>query len=257
MIVPHWIEYPTEPRELLLVWQAPLSARISDRLRWAVGRLEKTESGAVFDYLDSEDFARLNLGRSMADLRDAGYAGYPAFDAKRRDEGGFREQVVEAFLRRLPPSTRPDFGAYLVHFHIKPAVRLSPFALLAVTEARLPSDGFSLVDPLDPDVQCVDLVFEIAGFRHIPDRPSLRPDQPLELEVAADNLKDPNALAVKADGRLIGYANRLQAQTIGAWLQQRSIECWVSRVHFRGDTPRAYAFLQVRPTEQSIAAWSC
>jgi hypothetical protein len=66
----------------------------------------------VFDYLDSEDFARLNLGRSMADLRDAGYAGYPAFDVKRRDEGGFREHVMEAFLRRLPPATRPDFGAY-------------------------------------------------------------------------------------------------------------------------------------------------
>jgi hypothetical protein len=254
MIVPHWIEYPAEPRELLLVWQAPLSATISDRVPWAVGRIEKTEYGVAFDYLDCEDFLRLNLDRSIADLRDAGYAGYPAFDQKRRDEGRFREHVLEAFLRRLPPPTRPDFGAYLSHFHIKPGVRLSSFALLAVTEARLPSDGFSLVDPLDPDVKCVDLVFEIAGFRHIADRPTIRPDQPLELETVLDHPKDPNAVAVKAAGQLIGYANRLQARTIGTWLRRRSIECWVSRVHGRGDPPRAYAFLQVRPAEHSTAA---
>jgi hypothetical protein len=253
MTLVSWIEYPSEPKELLLAWQAPPS--VSDRLRWAVGRLWKIREEAVFDYLQGEEFDALNLGRSVDDLRAAGYSGYPAFDMKRRPEGGYRDRVLEAFLRRVPPATRSDFSNYLAHYHIRRSTLLSPFGLLAVTEARLPSDGFSLVDPLDVSASCVDLVFEVTGFRYFrQESASVELGDQLELEPDYANPKDSQAVQVKAAGRVIGYVNRLQAPTIRKWLEQRVVSCCIARLNGWPDSPRAYAFLQVRPAEHSIAA---
>jgi hypothetical protein len=248
-----WIEYPSEPKELLLVWQAPPS--VADRLRWAVGRLRRIGDGAEFDYLHGDEFAALNLGRSPDALRGAGYSGYPAFDTKKRPEGGFRDRALEAFLRRVPPATRSDFANYLAHYHIRQTALLSPFALLAVTEARLPSDGFSLVDPLDASASCVDLIFEIAGFRHSPRGDAgVAIGDPLQLEPEPSNRWDSQAIQVNAAGRIIGYVNRLQAKTILRWLEERVVTCWITRLNGRPESPRAYAFLQVRPAECSVAA---
>ena len=255
MTLEHWIEFPSEPKELLLVWQAPSS--ISDRLRWAVGRLRKVGDEAVFCYLRGEEFAGLNAGRSPDELEAAGFSGYPAFDrnAKRRPEGDAWERALGAFLRRLPPATRSDFSGYLAHFLIKAQPQLSQFALLAATGARLPSDGFSLVDPLDPSAQCVDFIFEIAGLRHYErDGVRLEIGSPLKLEPEPSNLKDPNAVQVKASGKVVGYVNRLQANTIRIWLIERKVECWVVRRNDSGASPRAYAFLRVRSAESAIAA---
>lgn len=253
MTLAHWIEYPSEPKELLLVWQAPLA--VPDRLRWAVGRLTKVGDEAVFDYLRGEEFAALNLGRSDEALRAAGYSGYPAFDTRKRREGDFRDRVLEAFLRRVPSATRSDFPGYLAHHLIKPSTPLSPFALLGVTEARLPSDGFSLVDPLDVSADCVDLVFEIAGFRyHGHGGVSVGTGDALELELDPSNQNDPNAVQVKAGGQVIGYVNRLQALTIRTWVQHRSVACRIARIIGPPESQWAYAFLQVRPAQKSIAA---
>ena len=127
--------------------------------------------------------------------------------------------------------------------------------LLGVTEARLPSDGFSLVNPLERSVRCVDIVFEIAGVRFYGKRDAeVRVGNPLELEPEPANKADPNAIKVKAAGHLIGYVNRLQAKTIGAWQKECLTECWLARLNGSLGSPVAYAFLQVRPAEQAIAA---
>ena len=143
-----WIEHPQEPKELLLVWQAPVD--VPDRLRWAVGRLHCHADSSSFAYLDGKEFQALNLGRLEGQLRACGFTGYPAFDRKRRPEAGVWNDALQTFLRRVPPRRRPDFGAYLEHHLVRADTPLSPMALLAVTEARLPSDGFSMIDPLDP-----------------------------------------------------------------------------------------------------------
>ena len=254
-----WIEHPSEPKELILSWQALPS--VKDRLRWAVGRLIKVGDGAVFDYLQGDEFAALNLGRSPDDLKAAGFSGYPAFNPnpkrnpRRRSSGNPEERALEAFLRRLPPPSRPDFSAYLAHYLVREPEKLSRLMLLAVTEARLPSDGFSLVDPLDPVACRVDLVFEIAGAKYHGDIDiKLKAGDPLVLEAEPTNPTDPNAVMVKAAGRLIGYVNRLQAKTIGEWLRTCAIECWVARINGSVDAPTPFAFLRGRPLERAIAA---
>jgi HIRAN domain len=241
-----WIEHPSEPKELLLAWQAPPT--VADRLRWAVGRLKLAEEEISFDYLEGQEFTDLNLGRTFQQIKDAGYSYYPAFDRRKRPEGGFRDRVLEAFLRRVPPISRSDFRRYLEHHHVSNETKLTPLSLLAVTEARLPSDGFSLIDPLDPSSEFVEVVFEIAGFKHFADEPkAFAPGDALDLQPEPLNPYDPNAIFVKRSGRIIGYVNRLQAPTIGHWLTRRTISCSVARVTGPAASPWAYAFMQVRP----------
>jgi len=252
MIVEDWIEFLPRPKELLLVWQAP--RHVNDRTRWVVGRLRETDAGAVFEYLQEPEFSNFNQGRSQADLEVAGFAGYPAF-RRNSPPQAFHENSLEAFMRRLPPPARSDFPDYLAHHRLRPSKAMTPFSILSVTEARLPSDGFSLIDPLDASSEWLDTLIEIAGFRHVRDQgAALNVGDPLDLVAEPSNPMDPRAVQIKAAGSRIGYVNRLQAPTVGVWLASREIACRIARINGRPEAPRAYALLQVRPSNQSIAA---
>lgn len=249
----HWIEQVGRTDRLILAWQAP--DEVVDRVRWAIGEVVGKAGGAEFRYFDGEEFERLNAGRSQDDLKAAGYFGYPAFDRRADPSGIFREGVLDAFMRRLPPARRPDYPRYLEHFRLRPATTLGPLSLLGITEARLPSDGFSLVDPLDPAEPSRDLVFEIAGHRHnTKHRERLAEGQHLDFVFDPTNEHDANAIRVEADGDLIGHVNRFQAPTIGRWLKERAVSAWLLRLNGTAEKPRAFAFVRVRPlTEQKAA----
>ncbi|MEH0197271.1 HIRAN domain-containing protein [Caulobacter sp. CCNWLY153] len=247
----HWIEHVGEPDRLILAWQAPVEQK--DRVRWAVGELSRSPSGGQFRYFDGSEFIHLNSGRTPGDLRSAGYLGYPAFDVAH--PGAFTSGVLDAFMRRIPPRTRPDFPRYLAHFRMGPTSKLSDFALLGLTEARLPGDGFSLVDPLAPEQERRDLVFEIAGHRHnVECRERLVEGVELKLVPDPANEHDANAIRIEADGELIGHVNRLQAPVVGQWLRSRDVRVWLLRLNGTPDKPRAFAFLSVRPLQNQEAA---
>ncbi len=247
-----WIDHPSDPSELILAWRAPDA--VEDRTRWAVGLLRKTDDGACFRYFDDEEFAALNGDRPRAILRGYGYAGYPAFDIARQPPGGFTENVLAAFARRLPPPSRPDFKLILEHYRVRRDAALSTMSLLALTEAKLPSDGFSLIDRLDPAASRLKVVFEIAGHRHnAAGRHRLVVGQTLDLVADPTNAHDAHAVRVEAGGELIGHINRLQAEAVGQWLQYRQVSASLLRLNGKPDHARVFAFVSVRPLSRSIA----
>jgi hypothetical protein len=249
----HWIDHPSDPSELILAWRAP--EVVDDRTRWAVGLLRRTDGGGIFRYFNDQEFTELNGGRPRSILRSQGYAGYPAFDIAKQPPGGFTENVLEAFARRLPPPSRPDFKLILEHYRVRNTATLSTMSLLALTEAKLPSDGFSLIDRLSPTASCLEVVFEIAGHRHnAACRDRLVVGQPLTLKANPTNEHDMHAVRVEANGELIGYINRLQAEAVGQWLQCREVSAWLVRLNGKTDHPRAFAFVSVRPRARLIAA---
>lgn len=244
----HWIHKAAEPARLILAWQAPDQFGPKNRTRWAVGLVERDEIGTSFRYLTPEEFGTLNPGRTAAQLSSFGYRGYPAF---RQSEGSkpFRSGVLAAFMRRLPPRSRPDFHSYLRSFRMASAADVSDFALLGITEAKLPSDGFSLVDPLDPTLVQCDLMLEVAGYRHYAQSLRETPTAGGEVVIGEDPDKtyEPHAVAVYANGEKIGNINRLQAPTFIAWLATRQIGAVVERINGSLQKPRAHVFVQVRP----------
>lgn len=245
-----WFHNPTEPIQLVLAWQAPDGAE--DRRRWQVGQVERGADGVQFRYFQGSEFEAANAGRSVEAMRRQGFVSFPAFEYSPGKI--FTDKVMETFGRRLPPQSRSDFARYLEYFSICPNEAPSGLTLFALTEARLPSDGFSLVDPLDPDLTAGEVPFEIAGFRHEAKAVVPEVGQPLRLVPEPTNEHDGNAIQVFLGGQRIGYVNRIQAPVIGQWLGTRDLECVVLRFNGRPGAPRAYALLRVAPRVSTLAA---
>jgi hypothetical protein len=240
----NWIENVCEPSRLILAWQAP--DQIKDRHRWAVGELARSGDDYVFRYFhDDEEFASLNPSKTWQQLLEMGYRGYPAFDLK---TAVHRERALAPFLRRIPPRTRKDFREYQVYFRLGQRTSVSDFALLGLTEAKLPSDGFSLVNTFDCQDSKCEVFLEVAGHRYYADAAS-----PLHLGEAVgffaepDNKHDPNALQVTVRSMCVGYVNRLQASAFHRWSQSGRLSGVVERLNGTKEKPRLFIFVRVEP----------
>ena len=242
-----------EPKQLILAWQAP--DHLHERYRWAVGVIAPSNGNYTLSYFGSEgEFERYNPGRRFASMLDLGYQGYPAFDPHVTVHS---RGVLEALMRRVPPRSRSDFDRYLQNFRLSPDARLTDFGLLAVTEAKLPSDGFSVVDMLDVDAQDCDLFLEIAGFRyHAPNAPFLTEavGERIAFVHEPTNEYDPNAVQVVVCGNRIGYINRLQAPTFLRWMDQHRVTGVLERLNGNLDHPRAFIFAHIHSRDEAKAA---
>ncbi|AZO02013.1 MAG: hypothetical protein E5W15_02925 [Mesorhizobium sp.] len=100
------------------------------------------------------------------------------------------------------------------------------------------------------------MVMEVAGTRHllIGTTLGLAPDQPVSLVPEPDNQYDPAAIHVCAGDRCVGYVNRLQAETVGYWLDARTVSASVYRMNGTLDNPKLFIFMSVRPKNEKMAA---
>ena len=238
----HWISHICEPSRLLLAWQGPDPQ--GNRTRFAVGELTREGDDCIMRYFDDP---QLELAKAL------GFAGYPAFRLSQREH---RSGVLATFLRRLPPRARADFKAYKAQFRLGPDLVLSDFALLAYTGARLPSDGFSIVNTLEGLCAPCELVVEIAGYRHYAEGLTKRPTVGDDLELVAEptNQFDPKAIAVKNGGETIGYVNCLQTDPFHEWLRAGCVQAVFERLNGATDRPRAFMFVWVKDRRGRVAA---
>ena len=233
----NFITHVLEPNRLLLVWQGPEG---SSRARHSVAELVRQGEGQVrFRYLvDTTDF------------RDAcaeGFINFPAF--RKVDHPFYDLGVVDTFIRRLPPRTRGDYAKYLEQFRLRPETKISDFALLAYTGAKLPSDGFSIVNPLDDVAEPGELLIEVAGFRYATRvaLENLHPGDEVQFVAEPDNSFDSNALAVEVRGQKIGYVPKQQACAVNTLLKTGSLKAQIERINGSSERPLVFLFAQLLP----------
>ncbi|MGH8191411.1 MAG: HIRAN domain-containing protein [Rhodanobacteraceae bacterium] len=235
----NFIEHVREPHRLLLVWQAAEGARA----RHAVAELLRPETGPVrLQYLTStNDFEA---------ARNEGFFNFPAF---RKPTQIYDLGVVETFVRRLPPRSRGDYPQYLEKFRLHPETPISDFALLAYTGAKLPSDGFGILDPLDDVQASCELLLEVAGFRHAAQvsRDEIKIGDPVRFVPEPDNPHNQKAVAVFLGAAKIGYIPRQQAPAVQRLVQEGAIEADVERVNGQPERPLIYLFTRLQ-AEASI-----
>jgi hypothetical protein len=225
------IQHVHEPSRLILAWQAADLA--GNRQRFAVGEVARQDSTIVLTYYqDSPD---------VREATELGYEGYAAFSLKERTHS---KHVLEAFMRRLPPRSRIDFPQYLDGFRLSASSTISDFALLGYSEAKLPSDGFSLVDALDDVQGPSEFVWEIAGYRHYRGLTEAEVGSPVTLDLDPNNPFDPNAVQIRHKGRTIGYINRLQAPVVREWVQAGRVTASIERLNGTPERPKAFIFVR-------------
>ncbi len=190
----------------------------------------------VFRYLKATSDFRAAL--------DAGFKGVPAFSL---DQDETRQGVIESLLRRLPPRKREDFSEYLAQYRLPSPFPYSDFALLGYTGARLPSDGFGLVPVFPSHVVPCDVLLEVAGLRHVfsGDMNTIRPGDPLALQVDAENPVDPDALAVFHQARKVGYVNRAMLPQFHIWMRDHVVKVTVERLNGKPERPLIFAIVNV------------
>jgi hypothetical protein len=230
----HLIEHTFSPSRLYLLWQAPVSR---DRSHFVVGELRDEDGVISFRYLpDTEDFRK---------AVEMGFVCYPAF---RKQDRVYTDGVMDSFLRRLPPRKRGDFVKYLEQWRLTPNAVLSDFALLAYSGGKLPTDGFSVVWPLDEVKAPGEVLLEIAGFRYQGiGQDELTVGMPVSFIPEPDNQFDPQALRVEAGGKRIGYVERQQRDAVLSWLGRYHVEAFLER--FNGSTERPVVYVFCRLTQ--------
>jgi hypothetical protein len=199
---------------------------------------EPADEQIVFRYLrGTTDFEH---------AKDEGFKGYPAFDLNAAEH---KSNVLNSFLRRVPPRKREDFPAYLARHNLPANELLSDMALLAYTNAKLPSDGFELYADLSSTRPPFELVIEVAGFRH---QDGVQVDDvyvgdPVILKAEPDNAHDKNAVAIFHNGIRIGYVDRAQAISFQAWFRRGfKVSATVERINGKPERPMVYLFVSVR-----------
>jgi hypothetical protein len=228
------IQHLIEPRRLLLSWQRPMAGK-ERRTRHIVGEIEQCADGIVFRYLDNHS--------EFAKAQQEGFKGFPAFGLGKT----FHSGVLDAFMRRLPPRKREDFAEYLAQYRLPENFNGSDMALLAYTGAKLPGDGFELVPDLENAEPPIELVLEIAGFRHQDVAVAgLSVGDTVRLVPEPENAHDPEAIAIHHDayGR-IGYVPRPYCRVLARWLGSHKAEAIIDRLNGKPERPLVFLFVKV------------
>lgn len=245
------ISNPIATQRAHLVWQRPLESATDGRSRdrFAVAELNQSPDSdwVSFKYLDED---------SLKAPCEQGFKGYPGlpFDAKQSDN----DRNAIALLRlRLPPSSRKDFGDMLEGFGLPPDWDPTDLSLLAYTGARQVHDSFSVCETFDGFDMPFSYVFDLAGVRHYRNAcEKLSRGDVLEFVCDRENKYDPNAVKIVRPGEpedeaTVGYVNRIQAKTVGQWLDNGMIRSKVLRFNGRPEYPRLFVHADVFPVQAS------
>ena len=233
------IEHIIEPAKLLLSWQP--ARNVPDRQRLFVAELRRSGDDANLVYLsNSDEFKR---------AQDKDFDCYPGFNAKQSKH----ENVLDAFVKRLPPRNRKDFDRFLNALRIRPQAEVSDFALLGYSGARLPDDTFTIIHPFDSAIAPFELMLEVQGYRYYLEEvpyESLREGMTAVFVKEPDNEHDPQAVKVLLNGRRAGYVCRGLAETLHKWLDRAwTVEATLERINGTPEKPAIFLYVTVNASE--------
>ena len=227
-----FIEHIIEPTKLLLAWQ---SADASHRSRYIVGELNRRGDEISLTYLpDTTDFRK---------AQDKGFESYPAFQAINK----IHHNVLDAFMRRLPPRTRGDFSQYMEGLRLKPDAQLSEFALLGYSGAKLLSDGFSIIHPFNDVNSPCELFVEAAGFSYLQkNHDDLKVNEAASFKKEFNDVTQEEAIHIIVNGQHIGYVNRGLLPTFSNWIDNNRVtDAWIEKINGTAGKPAVFLYVKI------------
>lgn len=179
---------------LLLIWKDPETRR-----NFSVGKLTKSTK-YIFEYCN--------------EYTQAEAYGWSKLDAFPEDRVYESETLFPVFASRLPDKKRRDISKILEKYEL---LEFDEFELLRKSEARLPIDTYSFIDPIFPDEQTIQRNFFVMGVRHHAPcdgkdcslLPVINIGDELIFEEEPENEFDVNAIKIQTyAGDVLGYVPR-------------------------------------------------
>lgn len=233
-----YIEHIVEPEKLLLSWQTSQPGK--SRSRMFVAELIRNEDDADLVYLlDSDEFKK---------AQSLGFKEYTGFSANQR----IHEKVLFAFMKRLPPRSRGDFGKYLDSLRIRnyKDVEISDFALLGYSGAKLPDDDFTVIHTFENAVPPFEFLLHVQGYRYYVNQlplASLRLEQEATFQAEPENEIDPKAIKIIIGGAHAGYVCRGLTESFHKWFEaDYKIDANIERINGPEKRPEIYLYVSVK-----------
>lgn len=220
-----------EPNRLLLTWQPTTGGT-----RFVVGQIDRQANNVyTFKYhFGSNDFLSAQA---------KGFMGHPAFAFKNEVH---TNNVLDPFVRRLPPRKRKDFAEYLAQHLLPYPFTGSDFALLAYTGAKSPGDGFCLTP--DPPVINgeAELLLEVAGTRYQSelDLSLIKVGDLVSLTPEPGNPVDPDAIAVTHPQGKLGYINKVFCNALQRKIIKGKVSALVAKINGTKERPLIYLLIE-------------
>ena len=234
------IQHIIEPNRLLIVWQNLQDGTGSGK-RYVIGELRLDQGNTTLHYL--------KMSKDFKAALECGFKGFSIFDIEKEVH---KENVMEMLSRRIPSRQRNDFSDFLKYYRIDPDIdlKMTDFALLGYTGAKLPGDGFSFVHTFENALAPCEITIEVAGVRHYSkefENLNELVDTPVVFTAEPDNQEDPNAITItlKDTGKKIGYINRAQTGIFHQWLKNNSTNAHVERINGTPERPNILLYVKI------------
>lgn len=181
-------------KHLLLIWKDPETRR-----NFSVGKLTKS-TNYTFEYCNE-----------FTEAETYGWSKLDAFPENKLYES---ETLFPVFASRLPDKKRRDIAQILKKYNL---LEFDEFELLRKSEARLPIDTYSFIDPIFPEEETIQRDFYIMGVRHhTPCKgkdcsllPKVNMGDELIFEKDPENEFDVDAIKMKTkNNEVLGYVPR-------------------------------------------------
>jgi len=119
---------------------------------------------------------------------------------------------------------------------------------LGYSEAKLPGDSFSIINPFEDSEAPFEFLTEISGLRYYSKLEEL-PEEglPVGFEKEPENEFDLDAIKIMLDQRKIGYVNRVQLSLFNEWLPTGQLEAVVERFNGSQERPTGHLFVNINP----------
>lgn len=237
------VEHIKEPERVLVIWQRPdNAAKGGTGDRYEVGEVRREDGRIYLEYYENEETKKAQA---------LGFEGLTAFPYA--DKKLYNGSVESVLSKRLASPLRSDYQDYLLSHRLDPAQaeKLSVLGLLAYTGGKLVGDGYSFMHTFDDATPPFDFTFEIAGFRHNAGMQHFSPLTALnglEVKFAPEptNIKDKNAIAVAADGVMLGHVPRGLLVPMHSLMPKYTVTGHVTRLNGTPERPCVVILVQVR-----------
>ena len=186
------------------------------------------------------------IARNSRKPQSLGFKKYTGFSANQRKH----EKVLFAFMKRLPPRSRGDFGKYLDSLRIRKDTEISDFALLGYSGAKLPDDDFTVIHTFENAIPPFELLLHVQGYRYYANQlplSSIKQGQEAVFQPEPENEFDSRAVKIIINGTHVGYVCRGLTESFHKWFEMGyKIDASIERKNGTAERPDIYLYVSIK-----------